>query len=252
MPVKVPNASNYMNPLVSVFARWQVPPTEGPRMIQCEIPWGTDGGPNNSVNVNLSNNAVLNFSQIVALSVDNSQCGADIVFYATDTQETLTIPAYSPKSICPFFTNQTQFNVFALGEVLSSDVTRFSIHNSVPPPISISVTQEQNLTSVGPVDMGTAATQVIGTTVNGTLENIHLNMAVNAANSGNGTWNLTDGASKLIAQGAVSFSAGNKYNISLYDADGINVRFSGGLVLNCTETAVLGSLINVNLYFRTP
>lgn len=255
MPLQLPAAKNYTSPLVAVPVRWTLPPREGPKMIVCEIDWGTMGGPNNCVSINLQNNATLEFSQIVALSVDNSQCGADVQFIFTDTAETLTIPAYSPKSIVPVFTNQTQFFVVTglnSQAVESADVTTFSIHNSVPPPIAVPVSTEQNIANVNAVDMGTATTQLIPATVNGTLTGAQLNLAMNATNSGNGTWSLQDGTGKVIAQGAVSASSGNKYNLTLFSQMGMNVRFTNGVKLVCTQGAVLGATINGNLYYRTP
>ena len=255
MALQVPAAKNYASPLVAVPVRWTLPPREGPKMIVCEIDWGTMGGPNNCVAVNLQNNAALEFSQIVALSVDNSQCGADVQFVFPDTAETLTVPAYNGKVIVPVFTNQVQFFVAAGIDsqvVEPADVTTFSIHNSVPPPIAVPPSAEQNIANVNAVDMGTASTQLIPAGVNGTLTGAQLSLAMNATNSGSGTWSLQDGTGKVIAQGGVQVSSGNKYNLTLISQPNMNVRFTNGVKLVCTQTAVLGGTISGNLYYRIP
>lgn len=253
MPITLPPAKNYASPLTAVPVRWNLPPREGPKMIVCEVVWANY--PGNCVNFNLQNNAALEFSQIIALSIDNSQCGADVEFVFTDTTETLTIPAYSPKVIVPVFTNQTQFFVLVGidAEVVEpTDVTSFSIHNSMPPPIAVPAGTGQNTAVVSGVDMGTASTQLVPTTVNGTLTEVQLNLAMNATNSGNGTWSLQDGTNKVILQGAISASSGNKYNLTLASLTNMNVRFTQGLKLVCTQTAVLGATINGNIFYRIP
>jgi len=252
MAIMVPPARNYAAPLISVPAeKANLPPKEGPRLIACEIDWGTMGGPNNCVNLNFQNNATLEFSQVSALCVDNSNSGADVVFIFPDTNTTCTIPSYTPYAIVEVFTNQLQFYVYA-STAQPNDITRFDILNYVPPPVVVPTSQEQNFASATGIDMGTASTQLVPTSVSGTLEAAYIYLSMAATNTGGGSWALEDGNNNIIAQGAIQVSSGNKIDITLFQNTDMRVRFQNGLKMVCSQTAVLGGQISANLYYRTP
>jgi len=256
MPINLPPAVNYQSPLVAVPTRYGQDPREGPKLIACEINWATMGGAGQCVNFNLQNNTTLEFSQIVALSVDNSQCGADIQFVFPDTTETTTIPAYSPKTIIPVFTNQTQFFCLAQG-ALASDVTRFSIHNSLPPPIAVPTTQHQNVAANGGLNViNVASTQLIPTGINGTLEDIYGYYPASSSSAGAATWQLVDGASNVIAAGQITTSGSSTPSsastfISLTNCA---IRFTNGVKFQIlTSTMVSGAAVaSVTLGYRVP
>lgn len=264
MAITVPGtAVNYPNALLAVGLKTScVPggqtPKNGPQCVPAEIDWGSMGGTSHVVGFNIGNaGGTRAFEDICALHVDNSGCGSDVQFIFTDTQETYTIPAYAPYVLIPIFTKSLQFYVVAGidSEVVeSNDTTRFSLFNFVPPPVTVPLSEEQDLASVGGIDMGTASTAIIPAGINGTLEDVWLFVAMNATNSGNGTWKLQDGAGtpNVIAQGALAVSAGGKYNITLLQLQNVKVRFTNGLNLVCTQTAVLGATIQTNVYYRTP
>lgn len=257
MSIVVPGvATNYPSPLIALRSPFGADPKEGRYQIPVEVDWGSMGGADYNVSFNLQNSGnTKEISQICAVHWDNSACGADTQMVFTDTSETVTIPAYEPYALVPIFSRSLQFFVIAGidSEVVeSNDVSRFTLFNFAPPPVTIPPAQEQDLASVGGVDMGTASTAVIAAGINGTIQNVELNLAVNATNSGNGTWKLVDGASNVVAQGSVSVSSGTKYNVTLFSQSDMRVRFTNGLNLVCTETAVLGATINANVYFRTP
>lgn len=255
MSLIIPPAKNYKNPTVALVARYQNPPREGNRMVPMEILWG-DYSPNYCVAVNLQNNATLEFSQVVALSVDNSDCGADVRFVFPDTGETTTIPAYSPKTIIEVFTNQVQFNIVAGFDneiVLSGDTTRFSIHNSLPPPIAVPTTQEQNTISANnlPAD-GSTTNTILASTVNGTLEGLQVFRCSPFANLGTQMFVIQDGTGKVIAKGQFDTNnASNWFDGILIDLNPMSVRFSGGLTQHQSGTNVGGSYVITALY-RTP
>jgi len=258
MSLTVPPAKNYTSPLASVPTVWDSTPVEGNRMIVCEIDWGTMGGTNNCVNINLQNNSYANFSQIVALAVDNSQSGADIQFIFPDTAETTTVPAYTPKTIVPVFTNMTQFYVSA-PNASTEDISRFSIHNSLPPPVSIPTTQEQNVAAVNSIGISTSGSQaVVASSINGTMEALYIQHALNADAAGaNVVWTLKDGTGKTVAVGTdvVGYASGTEQTSvgESFTLSGINVRFNQGLVFSWTSNQILGgSFYSVNAYYRTP
>jgi hypothetical protein len=254
MPVTAPPAKNYSDPLVAVPTIYRNAPNDGNRMIPVEILWGTMGGPNNCVNINLQNNATLNFTQIVALAVDNSQCGADIQFIFPDTSETTTIPAYSPKTIIEVFTNATQFYVLAIGTILSTDISRFSIHNSLPPPIAVPTSQEQNTASANNLDITAAADlTLVASTVNGTLEALDVNVWLANSSNKQAIMQIKDGTGKVIWGGQVSSNGTDNTNFHLTDLNNLSVRFSHGLVLHISSSNLpAGSRAIVNLFYRIP
>lgn len=253
MGISVPPAINYQSPLVALPTRWDQPPNEGSKIIPVEVDWATMGGTSNTVAFNLQNNATLEFSQIVAISIDNSACGADIQFIFPDTSETLSIPAYSPKIIVPVFTNQRQFWLTA-PNAESEDITRFALLNSLPPPIAVPTTQEQNFdVFINTNVAGSSNTQLLAAAINGTLENISVNFCCGGdAGVSNFQWTIQDGNSNVIAGGQVRANANqNTPQLSLND---LRVRFQSGLKLIWTNSGNLGvnAVLPINLYYRTP
>lgn len=255
MALQIPPSVNYQSPLVSIPSLAESDAKEGPRMVNLEIDWGTMGGASNCVSVNPSNNATLTFSQILALSVDNSTCGSDVRFTFPDTQETVTIPAYAPKIIVPVFTNQTQFFVQALGEE-PQDITKFSILNFVPPPIALPLSQEQNIANIGAINVtANGSTQLIAAGINGALEGAFISFY---GSTGSGAsvinWTLQDGSATpvVLAAGSNEFGTGTGYQGLAFQLNGLQVRFQNGVKLSYTITATVNATYSANLYYRTP
>lgn len=252
MPLNVPPAKNYASPLIAVPTRYAETPPEGAQMIPCEVDWGTMGGPNNCVFFNLQNNAVMNFSQMVALSVDNSACGADIVFIFPDTTETLAIPAYSPKVICEIFTNQTQFYLSA-PNAASEDITRFSIQNTLPPPIAVPTSQEQTTAAAGAEYSETGITEIVAPGISGTIES--LSVYGYSAGTSNATlvFDIEDGSTPPVKvfQGTTVSSA-NIFTFPIVELSDLRVRFQNGLKINVTSLTGNGVGLVANVYYRTP
>lgn len=255
MPVVTPPAKNYPSPLVSVEARIFNDAPEGKRMMPVEIDWGSMGGADFCVAINLQNNSTAPISQIIALSVDNSDCGADIRFVFPDTGETTTIPAYSPKTILEVFTNQLQFFVqagFNNEVVENTDTTRFSILNFLPPPIAVPVTLEQNAAVDGNLSAdGSTSYDLIAAGVNGTVESISVVRNSPITTTGFQRFNITDGDGQTLALGQFDATSGQSHNDVLLNLTGIHVRFTNGLKLTQSGANVGGSYC-VNLYYRTP
>lgn len=262
MPLIIPPSRNYASPLVAVNDKWmdQHPP-EGPQQVPCEILWATMGGASYCVAVDFRGTGAQNITQMRALSVDNSLCGADVVFIFPDVSDTITIPAYAPKVIVPVFSNLTSFYVRALGDVLTDDVTRFSIHNTMPPPLAIPVTQEQTTVIVGALEMdGSTVTTIAAATITGTLETGNMSFSANLVGGGNymATAQLEDGSGKVLAKVTWSGDPGNEVveNALVWSVQRIAVRFKQGLKIR--QGLVYGAIpatqlyLNANLYYRTP
>lgn len=255
MPYQVPPAVNYPTPLVAIPSLVNRTPPDGERMVPVEIDWGTMGGADHCVAINLQNNATSNFSQIVALSIDNSDCGADIRFVFPDSGETTTIPAYSPKVIIEVFTSMTQFFVvagFNSEAVLNGDQTRFSILNFMPPPIAVPVTQEQAIAAVG-TNATVASTQVVPATEDGTLEQAYMTFTSFSATAGNADWSLKDGTGKVLGIGRVANEGDQKTQLVIFQLVGVALRFSGGITLEIDNHGLdSDTQWNTNLYYRKP
>lgn len=262
MPLVIPASRNYQSQLTPIPDAWmnQNPP-EGPQQIPAEIIWATMAGSGQCMSFNIRGNAAQTISQIRALSVDNSQCGSDVVFIFTDVNDTITIPAYSPKIIVPVFSNGTTFFVQATGEVLTADVTRFALHNTLPPPLAIPVTQAQTAVIVGALEMdGAAVTNITATTATGTLKNGNMSFSANIVGGGNymATAQLEDGSGKILAKVTWSGDPGDEVveNALVWNVQDIAVRFKQGLKIR--QGIVYGSVpstqlyLNANLYYRTP
>lgn len=252
MAIKVPPAKNYQSPLVSRPTRWDAPPVEGDRLVAVEIDWATMGGENNCVNINLQDNATLNFTQVVALSIDNSLCASDVVFVFPDTAETVAIPAYAPKCIVPVFTNQTQFYVYA-PKAEGSDVTRFSIHNSMPPPTSIPLTVQQQTQFVANLAADGATTHtILPANFSGTLRGLTVFLGSPVTNSGALTIQLKDGNNEVLAGSQFfSDSTDSSNNLFLIQLNPVYLRFMSGIKLFQNGVNV-GGFYSVNLLYQTP
>jgi len=261
MPIVVPGAAvNYPSPLVAVGSYFGREPQEGRYTIPAEIDWGTMGGDDHIVAFNLQTSANTQaISQICALHVDNSACGSDVQFVFTDTQETVTIPAYEPYVLVPIFTKSLQFFVISgidNEEVESGDVTRFSMLNFVPPPVVIPASSEQNAAVENLIDAATVGSvQLVPATTSGTLEAMCIFMQFFAA-SGIGTyatWHIEDGTGKVIVGGRDGAVDNMQQNVAIVNMTGLAVRFQGGLKFVIDDSTVTaGSTYSANVYYRTP
>lgn len=253
MAFTVPPSVNYPSPLNAFPCRFDNTPNEGFKQIPVEVDWGTMGGTSKSVYVNLQDNSTLVFSQIQALSIDNSQCGSDVTFIFADNSETVTIPAYSPKVIVPVFSNQVQFYVQCLNEE-SEDITRFLILNFLPPPLAVPTSQEQQVAAIQNISFNSGTTQIVPANINGTLESAYITAGVfdNGAGGGSTSFSLADGTGKVVAVGNIGVPGNSGTFGVLFQNDNMRVRFQGGLVMTVTSINIASGDLAANLYYRTP
>lgn len=259
MPFQVPNAVNYPSPLNAVPSRWASDPVEGPKIVNCEVDWGTMGGAAKTLNFNLQNNATLNFSQIVALAIDNSGCGADLQFSFPDTETTISIPAYAPYTIVPVFSNQTMFYLSS-PNAKAEDVTRFGILNSLPPPVAVPTSQEQNTSNNNAINGGAnGTTNLITAGISGTVENVSIGWWSGSLASS--TWMLKDGDGNILASGQgvggnsdPTAGMGGSGFVNLLNFENVHLRFNNGLdfIVSGSSGGGVQQTYVANILYRTP
>lgn len=267
MPLNIPPAVKYANPIVSLPDPWAVTnPPEGPRLLPFEILWTAMGGAELCVEINFTGGgqgSPNDFSRCAALSIDNSGCGASVRFVFSDTGDTVTIPAYSPKVIVPVFSNAKSFFVMAQGAtVLPEDATRFIVHNTLPPPLAVPTSQEQNVAAIIGIECdGTTLTEILPAGTNGTLEcgNIQFSSTINGTAFSTTGYTLQDGDGRVLgvmtwAMSGEEADANTPENAKVWDVSGVHLRFTNGLYIQ--QSTIYGTLdvdqvyMNVSLYYR--
>lgn len=253
MPITVPPSVNYPSPLNAHVSRINVRPLEGDMYIPCEILWATMGGASKAVSFNLKELSTKPFSQIVALKVDNSECGASVRFTFLDTMETVTIPAYTPDAIVPVFTNALQFYVEVDGSI-PSDITRFQVLNHMPPPVVVPTSEEQLTAILSNIPSGVGSVNnVIPNNLNGTLETVQVQFGVAAAAAAsNATITLSDGTGKRIAYASVFVNLAAYVNVICIDLANVAVRFQGGIIATIAGAGIANGEFNVSAYYKLP
>ena len=230
-------------------------PKEGPNAITFNIDWSIPIAKGlATINVNLQNNATLEFSQICGLIVDNSACGSDLQFIFPDTDVTVSIPAYVPYTVLEVNTQQVQFFVAAAAPI-NGDKTKFSVLNYAPPPVAVPISVQQLTAAINSIAItGAGTTQIIGVNTSGSLRGLNVNAAWNnAAAQSNDLLSLEDGTGKVIWNGNVAGPAGAQiFNGSLGDLSNLNVRFVNGIILRQNGGFVVGGTVDVNLFYRVP
>ena len=244
MPVTIPPFNQYQSPIVPLRGLWNVAPSEGDKFITAEIDWLVTTT-QQAVQFAISANSPVAFSQIVALAVDNSRCGADIDFVFSDSGFILTVPAHG-QVIAPVFTNALMFYVVSEGAA-AGDVTTFQVLNSMPPPLQIAFPTEQNHGSVAGIAVTDGSTAVVAPGISGALNTISI--TVPFATASTIQINLVDGAGKNLWAGFWTEAASTTLNINV---TGLSVRFTNGIDLVVSNSGLTGVGMVANLYFTSP
>jgi hypothetical protein len=243
VPIVVPPFVQYQTPLFPLRGLWNSPPVEGDRFVSAEINWGVTTKAGNAVQFDLSGNSPVAFSQIVAFSVDNSQCASDVEFLFPDSGYVLNVPAYN-QGVYPVFTNALMF--YATAAVANvGDRTVFQVLNSMPPPVAIQPTQLQTVASVAAISLTASGnTQLIPATVSGTIKAMSISAEVGSSATVAGFF-IQDG------NGSNLWSA--LLNVTEYfSVMPIEVRFFNGLKAVVSGTSITSGQVNANIYYTVP
>jgi hypothetical protein len=228
---------------------WNTKPAEGDRFAAAEIDWGSYP-PGQGVQFQLSGNSPVALSQIVALTVDNARCGSDVQFVFADSGFILQVPAHAG-GVYPVFTNGLSFYVIALGAG-ASDVTCVNVHNSLPPPIPLQLSERQNTAAITGINIANGSTPIVPAPKSGTLNaaSIVIDYVIPAGGGGL-QMALQDGAGALLwtstFHAPVSTSGVQHFEIS-----GLAVRFINGLNLIVINSTIVSNDIIVNAYYTVP
>lgn len=265
MAIVIPgNAVNYPNALLAVGLKQAcVPvgqkPENGPQCVPMEIDWGTMGGASFIVGANIGNaGATRAFEDICAVKVDNSGCGSDIRIIFTDTQDTITVPAGMGYFLAAVFTKALQFYVIAGVDgnaVESSDITRVTLLNFVPPPLSVALDALEDTNATGGAFAVDAVTthQLVAAGNTGTVSYLTVTVVGLATATGIADFIIQDGGGKQIGAGAVSAKNGDSLNcVTVLSLQNIGNRFNNGLQFVQGGAPIAGLQYFVNLGFRTP
>ena len=245
MPIQVPPFVQYQSPMFPLRGLWNRAPVEGDQFVNVEIDWLLSP-PGNAVQFALSGNSPVSLSQIVALSVDNGRCGADVDFLFPDSGFVLTVPAHS-QGLYPIFTNALMFYASAPSAALG-DTTIFQILNSLPPPIQIAQSGSQNHAYASGISPANGTTTLAAPPASGTLNTLNITAADMSA--GTGTLIIEDGTGKVLFVMALSFATAGTTQI--WPVTGLDVRFTGGLFAVVTGSTITTGTLVINAYFTTP
>jgi hypothetical protein len=209
------------------------------------------GGPNNCLSINLYGGAAQTLSQVVAISIDNSNCAVDVTFIFPDTTQTYVVPAFEPMLTFPVFTNATNLFVYA-PNATDGDFSRFALLNTLPPPLASPLSIEQQSDVFSDIPVATGNTQIIAAGTNGVAQAIDVSFQF-VATACNVMWTLTDGNGKVLAggQAAASPISNDNVNIKSFNMSGLNLRYSNGLKFEQTVSGSGASAIStVNVFSR--
>jgi hypothetical protein len=249
MPLLIPVSTNYPDLLTPVPAVWNKTPIEGVKHIGGAINWSTMGGSGKTVSLNPGGNAAAPISHIAAITVDNSQSGADVLVIFPDTQQTIPVPAYQAGTF-PVFTTGTQFYMSA-PNALSVDRTNFVVHNSVPPHSNVPKTEFQNVAISEAITMVNGTTQIIPVGITGSISGVNIQAQGGAVAGWGASITLQDGnASKVF----FAQCGGNNNYVSqtIIDQTNVQVRFQNGLQGVVFVNGAPTGQFNVNVLYRTP
>ena len=247
MPIVVPPFVQYQAPLFPLRGLWNVTPSEGDRFVSAEIDWGQTVPVGQAVQFQLSGNSPLAFTQIAAMQVDNTRNATDVTFLFPDSSYTLVVPAYC-QGLFPVFTNALMFYVASVTAV-TGDRTVFQVLNSIPPPVAVQESAQQESNSLSGILLNAAGASIlIPAGINGTLEGFSVSLAGMSA-TGSAQLSIRDGATPQKIIWVTSVAGVTSEYITVMP---IRVSFVNGLFFSVDSTTLTGGLAIANVYYGIP
>lgn len=251
MPITIPEFVQFQGVLYPLRGLWNSAPAEGDRFVNAEIDWGSPGLLGVScVQFQLSGNSPVAFSQIVAMSVDNSRNGSNVDFIFPDSGFVLTVPGFN-QGVYPVFTNALMF--YASSPLAGlGDITIVQILNSQPPPVAVQPAEEQSLATAPGIDISAnGSTVLVPAPQSGTIQAFTLVVTTDSSTAGECEFQLQDGAGHILYQQTLIAPVGI-FQTSI-PVTGVRLRFIGGLNAVITlSSGITSGNIAVNLYYSSP
>lgn len=269
MPIEIPQFVQYQAPLVPLRGLWHRRPVEGDRFVSCEIDWKVTTGIYNCVQISLGNSPV-EFSQVVALNIDNTRNGGPVQFLFPDSASILQVPAFN-QGLYPVFTNALTFYVLA-PESSFGDVTIFQVLNSIPPPVAVQPSQIQSFAATRNLNITLPGIfTLIPPPTTGTLQSFSLVASdpLPAAGPQNALLQLQDGSllplgddvgsiepppantGTVLWEGQLFWSQGSNSSTPI-DVTGLEQRFFNGLYLIVESSTVQAGTLSFTAYYSSP
>lgn len=237
----------YQAPLFPLRGLWNTVPSEGDRFVSAEIDWGLTVPIGQGVQFQLSGNSPLAFTQIAAIQCDNTRNATDVSFLFPDSSYTLVVPAFC-QGLFPVFTNALMFYVASLTAV-AGDRTVFQVLNSIPPPVAVQESAQQESNSLSGILLNTVgAVQLVPAGINGTVELISGSFAGMSA-TGAAQVELRDGNTPQKVIYVVSVLG---IETQYFTVGPIHIGFVNGLSVTVSSTTLTGGLAIFNIYYGVP
>ena len=192
------------------------PPSEGNRTVPVIILWQRDGqSPSYTIHFNARAQQVVSLSQIAALHIDNTQCGATINVVFPDTNFNLQLGPNS-EGFYPVVTNSLEFYAYIDSAPLAADRSVIQVLNFLPPPIEFG-SAGGGLTAGTVRNVGTAAPLAGGPITDQGTVSLTVPLTINFGGTGGITGNAAldnlSASSGSIA-GTLTRSAGGVWTVS--------------------------------------
>lgn len=246
MSQTIPPFAQYQQPMFPLRGLWNAVPAEGDKFVSVYLDWSTINA--SAVQFALAGNSPVAISQIVALVVDNSRCGADIDFLFPDSGFVLSVPAYNG-GVFPVFTNALMFYAVASQAPGSSGITVFQILNSMPPPVAIAPSSIQNSvteTGVPLHTVGNTYVPVLPAPTSGRLTGFQISWSNSTDTSPTANLDIIDGTTAIKWAGTIEGTSGQM------TVNNMNVRFSGGLQLGILGSDYSSGTLFITLFYTSP
>lgn len=251
MPIIIPEFVQFQGVLYPLRGLWNSGPPEGDRFVNAEIDWGSPGLLGVScVQFQLSGNSPVAFSQIVAMSVDNSRCGSSVDFIYPDSGFVLTVPAFN-QGVYPVFTNALMFYASAPLATLG-DITICQILNSNPPPVAIQPASEQEFANVAALLLQTnQSVPLVPAAISGTLNGFNITYGIQEG-TGSAQLSLIDGTGRTLWS-AVVYASSSSAQTGEFQLSGLTLRFQRGInfVVSASTLSPGGEAIP-NVFYSVP
>lgn len=243
----------YTDALASWPARIAQAPSEGPRVIEGGIAWGTNGG-GGAVHFNAGSGVQNPLSQIAAIWCDNLLSNTDVQFIFIDTGHVVTVPGQS-SGLYPVNTQRTELVINCRTAPLPTDITRFSVFNFAPPPVAVAETNFVTASTTANRPIAAGAVQLIAPGQNGVVGciDIAVTQVKGGASGSLALFLIEDGMGTTLGEAVMGVDSNETLPFATILHLEVNQRFQNGVSLLMASgglSAFAAGSVTVNLFPR--